>query len=122
MPRNSKKQRFPSSVIVTTENVGDFLFYAAKNSEPIRSALVKALVAPGIWFPALPQIPDRDLVTAIRVTDFGAAHWGHRTSQHGAWMKVREALVTLLRSQVHRRPLLSAEDVGVAIRVFRLAA
>jgi hypothetical protein len=122
MPRNSKKRRFPSKVVVTTKNVGDFLFYAAKNSKPIRSALVKVLMAPGTWFPALPQIPDRDLVTAIRFTDFGTVHWGYRTPQHDAWLKVREALVTLLRNQVHNRPSLSGKDVGVAIRVFRLAA
>jgi hypothetical protein len=89
MPRNSKKRRFPSKVVVTTKNVGDFLFYAAKNSKPIRSALVKVLMAPGTWFPALPQIPDRDLVTAIRFTDFGTVHWGYRTPQHDAWLKVR---------------------------------
>jgi hypothetical protein len=122
MPRNSKKRRFPSEVEVTTENVGDFLFCAAKNSEPIRSVLVKALVAPGTWFPILPQISDRDLVTAIRVTDLGSVHWGYRTPQHDAWVKVREALVTLLRSQVHNRSPLSVKDVGVAILVFRLAA
>ncbi len=122
MPRNSKKRRFPSGVKVTAENVGDFLFYAAKNSEPIRLALVKALLVPGTWFPAIPQIPDRDLVTALRVADLGGSHWGSRTPQHNAWMRAREALAAMLRSQMHHRPPFLVEDIRVAMRTIRLTA
>ncbi len=122
MPRNSKKRRFPSGIKVTAENVVDFLFYAAKISEPIRSALVKALVSPGTWFPALPKIPDRDLVTAIRATGLASAYSNYRTPQHDTWLKMREVLVAVLRLQLHNRPPLSVKDIGVAIRVIKLTA
>lgn len=120
MSHNSPLGRIPYGGRITPENVGDFLLFAAQNSDLIRAALVKALVAPGTWFPAIPQISDRDLVTAIRVTGLALSRCGIDTPEDKAWLKLRNLLIATLRLQI--RPALLVEDIRRARKTIKAVA
>jgi hypothetical protein len=123
MPPKSKKSvnsvRGPAPG-VTAQNVGDFMLFAARNSEQVLSALVEALTdpIPPTWLPPIPKISSRALMSTIRVAESCGTPG---TPDHKIWVRTRACLWNLLRINLlwNSPPLLPA-DIRVAKRVMRL--
>lgn len=121
MRRNSPSAAIPHGGVINPQNVGDFLLFAAQSSETIRAALVRSLVAPGIWFPTIPYISDRDLVTAIRVCSEASPRSLVNSPDYNRWLYLRNfLLVTTLSSQT--RPPLLPTDIRRATKAILAVA
>lgn len=121
MGRISKEDQIPSSEQTIQDELGGLLVRMAQRSSAIRMALVRVLVRPKPYFPSLPQIPDRDLVTAIRVTELLVSHALSRGQAIDVkrWDDMKERLTVLLRSQT--RPPLLRKHARVAKPVVKAA-
>ncbi len=95
--------------------VQDVLLAAAKDRPPLRPAFVRVLLtAPAGIFAPLPNISDRDLVAALRVT--------HQLQTSRDWRAYHKAVLRLLLDKGWYGPPIGSQDVRRCKMVMRDAA
>jgi hypothetical protein len=120
MCRNTNFGGTPNGGTVNPDNVGNFLLFAAGHSEAIKNALVRALVAPGVWAPVIPKLSDHDLATAIRACSWMSGNYALSSPEDVIWRAQRELLQVVLRSQT--RPPLLPRDIKRVRETIRTVA
>jgi hypothetical protein len=77
---------------------------------------------PGNWNPEMSEIPDRDLVSAIRVADLAISDFDPGSPHQMAWLAARDHCVHLLRFQFLHRPPPTPKDVSALRRILKHAS